>query len=171
MGGIDKAWIDVEGESMLAGCLAQFPQSFAARLVSARAVDVRHDDLGVRAVLDLRAGFPGPVAGLEALANDCTSEWLLTVPVDARGIPTNLIDTLAAATSGDGACVCDADGLQPLLALWRADRLAAEATAALDADDAAARNLVRRLGLVRVDLSPHRLRNLNTPASLQETSR
>jgi molybdopterin-guanine dinucleotide biosynthesis protein A len=171
MGGLDKTWIEVDGQPMLAGCVAQFPQTFAARMVSARALDPRHDALGLRAVLDLRDGFPGPVAGLEALARACTTRWLLTVPVDARGISPDVVDALAVAATGDGACLVDAGGLQPLLALWRAEALAAAAATALDAGDAAARALVEALALARVDLSPLRLRNLNTPASLQETDR
>jgi len=169
-GGIDKSWLLADGETMLAGCLAQFPQPFAARLVSARALDPRHAELGVQPVLDVRGGFRGPVAGMEALARACRTEWLLTVPVDARGIPADLLDALALAGAEHGACVADAGGLQPLLALWRAELLAAAATAALEAGDAAARDLVATLGLARVDLAPRSLRNLNTPGSLRDAA-
>lgn len=167
-GGIDKAWIVADGQPLLAGCLAAFPHAFADRLVAARALDARHDALGVRAVLDRRDGFRGPVAGLEALALACRTEWLLTVPVDARGLPPDLVDRLVGAAGDNGACAVDADGLQPLLALWRAERLGAAASAALERGDAAARELVSELALARVDLSPLRLRNLNTPASVQD---
>src|SRR5688572_3309615 len=138
---------------MLAGCLAQFRQSFAARLVAARSLDPRHDALGVRAVLDLRAGFAGPAAGLEALARACTSEWLLTVPVDARDIPHDLVERLSAAATRGGAVAIDDGGRQPLVALWRAAALAAVASAALDAGDASARELVDALELAPVDLA------------------
>jgi len=172
-GGVDKAWIVADGQSLLAGCVAQFPQSFAARLVAARSLDARHDELGLRAVLDRRDGFRGPVAGLEALAFACRTEWLLTVPVDARDLPDDLVERLAGAAvaGGDGACVVDADGLQPLLALWRAERLGAVASAALERGDAGARDLVAALALAPVDVAPRRLRNLNTPASLQDPER
>jgi len=173
-GGVDKAWIVADGQPLLAGCLAQFPQTFAARLVAARSLDARHDELGVRAVLDRRDGFRGPVAGLEALALACRTEWLLTVPVDARDLPDDLVEQLAGAAfvaGGAGACVVDADGLQPLLALWRAERLGAAASAALERGDAAARDLVADLSLAPVELSTRRLRNLNTPASLRAPDR
>jgi molybdenum cofactor guanylyltransferase len=168
-GGRDKAWLLDRGVPMLAGCLAMFPDPFAARLVAARAPDPRHAALGVVAVVDRREGFRGPVAALEALAQACTTRWLLTVPVDARDVPPALFARLAAA--GDrGAAIVDADGLQPLLALWPARPLAAAATAALDAGDTAARDLVVALALASVPIAPLRLRNLNAPDCLQAAS-
>ena len=174
MGGVDKSWLLHAGRPLLEACLAPFPEGFAARLVSARAPDPRHAALGLQAVVDARAAFRGPVAGLEALAFACRSEWLLTVPVDLPGVPDGTLAELRAAAAlpaGNGAYVHAADGPQPLLALWRAAALAPAATAALDAGDAAARDLVAALALARVDIAPLCLRNLNTPDSLQESSR
>ena len=174
-GGADKAWIDDHGKPSLERCLAQFGQPFAARRVSARAPDARHATLGVEAVFDRGPGFRGPVAGVAALARACPTPWLLTVPVDVRGVPADLprrlADAIAAAPDAAGACVVDADGLQPLLALWRALPLVVAADAALAAGDASARSLVDALRAVRVSIAPARLRNLNTPADLQEAIR
>lgn len=168
MGGADKAWVEVGGVPLLARCLAAFADVEGDRLVAARTADARHDALGVRAVFDLRPGFAGPVAGLEALARGCRSPWLLSTPVDVDALPARLAQRLWDARSEHGAVVADADGLQPLLALWRVAALAPAATAALDAGDAAARRLVAVLGLPVLDLSPHRLLNRNTPDTLQE---
>ena len=174
-GGADKAWLDDGGRPAIERCLAQFPQVFAARRLSARAPDARHAALGLEAVFDREPGFRGPVAGLAALARACATPWLLTVPVDMRGIPEALPRHLAAAADGapaaGGACAVDAGGLQPLLALWRATALAEAADAALVAGDASARALVDALCLARVSIAPIRLRNLNTPADLHEARR
>ncbi len=168
MGGADKAWLDAGGRSLLETCLDGFPPGFAARLVSARTADGRHDQLGVQAVLDLRPGFAGPVAGLEALAGACRSPWLLTVPVDAVVLPPVILDRLRDAAGIRGACVHDRDGLQPLVALWPAAALRDAARFSLDSGKAAAHDLVAKLGLAPVDIGPLRLRNLNTPESLRE---
>ena len=174
-GGADKAWLDDHGEPSLARCLAQFDgpfaNGFAARLVSARAADARHAALSVTPVLDRAPGFRGPVAALAALAHACTTPWLLTVPVDTRDLPASLPERLAGAGGREGACLVDADGLQPLLALWPAAALAAVADAALADDDASARQVVDALGLARVVIAPARLRNLNTPADLAASTR
>ena len=174
-GGADKAWLDDHGEPSLARCLAQFAgpfaDGFAARLVSARAADPRHAALGVVPVFDRQPGFRGPVAALAALAQTCTTHWLFTVPVDLRDLPGAVPEALAAAAGSDGACLVDAGGLQPLIALWPANALAWAAEAALAGGDASARRLVDVLGLARVSIAPASLRNLNTPADLAATVR
>ena len=85
--------------------------------MSARADDPRFGALGLRAVLDRRADFAGPLAALEALATACTTPWLMTVPVDLDQLPEGIGDRLAASAGTDGVVASDAEGLQPLLAL------------------------------------------------------
>ena len=170
-GGADKAWLDDGGRPAIERCLAQFPQVFAARRLSARAPDPRHAALGVVPVFDRQPGFRGPVAALAALAQTCTTHWLFTVPVDLRDLPGAVPEALAAAAGSDGACLVDAGGLQPLIALWPANALAWAAEAALAGGDASARRLVDVLGLARVSIAPASLRNLNTPADLAATVR
>ncbi|WP_146909545.1 hypothetical protein [Arenimonas daejeonensis] len=88
--------------------------------------------------------------------------------MDLDGLPANLVDTLAAAAGADGVVVHDADGLQPLLGLWRTAALATAATSMLDAGESAARRLVARLQVSRCDVSPHRILNLNFPHDFPE---
>jgi molybdopterin-guanine dinucleotide biosynthesis protein A len=168
MGGADKAWLPYRGQPLLQRCLAAFADLEGERLLSARCADPRHDEFAVRAVLDQRAGFPGPLAGLEALAAACTTPWLLTVPVDIDGVPAGLALRLWQARGDHGAVVAAADGLQPLLALWRCAALLPAARAALDDGRLAARDLVAGLALPVLDLAPLRLANFNTPEQLQE---
>ena len=167
-GGADKAWLRHRGRTLLEGCLAAWPQPFAARFVVARAADPRHDALDVQAVFDHRDDFQGPVAGLEALAQACTTPWLLTVPVDLHDIPSGFADTLWRARGVHGAVAADVDGLQPLLALWPAPALRDAVTPFLDAGERAAHALVARLAPARVDITPARFANLNTPDSLHD---
>lgn len=170
LGGRDKAWVRHRGAPLAQNILVSFPGAFHERLVSARADDPRFSALGLRVVFDQRDDFAGPLAGLEALAAACQSPWLMTVPVDLDGVPAGLADELAARADGDadGVVASDATGLQPLLGLWRTEALREHATAMLDARESAARRLVARLRLARLDLSPRRLGNLNTPHDFPE---
>lgn len=168
LGGRDKAWVRHRGAPLVENLLRSFPGEFAGRLVSARAPDPRFDALGLRVVLDRRADFAGPLAGLEVLAEACTTPWLMTVPVDLDLLPRDIADRLAARAGVDGVVASDAEGLQPLLALWRTEAVREHAGAMLDAGDSAARRLVARLQLARLDLAPHRLQNLNTPHDFPE---
>ncbi|HEX4853559.1 MULTISPECIES: molybdenum cofactor guanylyltransferase [Arenimonas] len=168
LGGRDKAWVRHRGAPLVENILMAFPGAFAERLVSVRADDPRFAARGLRAVLDRREDFAGPLAGIEALAAACGTPWLMTVPVDLDRLPDGLADDLASSADGDGVVVTDADGLQPLLGLWRTDALREHAGAMLDAGESAARRLVARLRVSRLDLAPHRLQNLNTPHDFPE---
>lgn len=168
LGGRDKAWVRHRQRFLVENILMAVPGEFAGRLVSARAPDARFEAMGLRAVFDRRDDFAGPLAAFEALCGACDTPWLLTVPVDLDGLPANLVDTLAAAAGADGVVVHDADGLQPLLGLWRTAALATAATSMLDAGESAARRLVARLQVSRCDVSPHRILNLNFPHDFPE---
>lgn len=168
LGGRDKAWVRHRQRCLLENVLMAVPGEFAERLVSARAPDPRFESLGLRPVFDRRPDFAGPLAGLEALALACSSPWLLSLPVDLEGLPDDLVDHLVGIPDADGVVVHDAGGLQPLLGLWRTAALAESATAMLDAGESAARRLVARLRVSRLDLAPLKLGNLNSPHDFPE---
>jgi molybdopterin-guanine dinucleotide biosynthesis protein A len=75
--------------------------------------------MACQAVVDRDPAGIGPLGGLEALASACATPWLLTVPVDVVDTNDCLLRTLASA-GGEGAVAEDDDGLQPLVALYRA---------------------------------------------------
>ncbi|GAB2502780.1 molybdenum cofactor guanylyltransferase [Arenimonas alkanexedens] len=168
LGGRDKAWVRHRSAPLVENILMAFPGAFGERLVSARAEDPRYAALGLRVVLDRREDFAGPLAAIEALAAQCRTDWLMTVPVDMDRLPEGIADDLAASADGDGVVVTDASGLQPLLGLWRTAALREHASAMLDAGESAARRLVARLRVSQLDLAPHRLENLNTPQDFPE---
>ncbi|MBW8369063.1 MAG: NTP transferase domain-containing protein, partial [Arenimonas sp.] len=97
LGGRDKAWVMHHGKTLLQHTLSAFPGGYAERLVSTRADDARFTKMGLRAVLDQRPDFAGPLAALEALCAACTTPWLLTVPVDVQRIPDDLAEALRSA--------------------------------------------------------------------------
>ena len=108
---------------------------------------------------------------MESLLAATRSEWLLTVPVDLRELPPGLPELLfkAAETPGQGkgVAVFDADGLQPLLALWPVRSARRAAAAALDAGELAAHRLIESEQFRILDISPWRLGNLNSPSDLE----
>lgn len=168
MGGRDKAWVRHRGAFQVENVLGAFSGAFAERLVSARGADPRFGALGLRVVLDRRDNFAGPLAGFESLCNACGTPWLLTTPVDVDGLPADIVDRLIAAVGTDGASLQDANGLHPLIGLWRVAALSAATALALDHDQPAAHAVVSTLRTGRVDLSPRRIANLNTPQDLSD---
>ena len=171
--GADKAGLRYDGCDLLERTLAALASpDDAARLLSHRD-PAGFDDAIARArdlqlVADLRAGQPGPLAGLEALLAASRTPWLLTAPVDLRDIPSDLGDRLRTCASASpqphATVVADADGLQPLVALWPVASSLAAVRAALDAGQLVVRALFDGMPHQRLDIAPHRLGNLNTPA-------
>jgi molybdopterin-guanine dinucleotide biosynthesis protein A len=171
--GADKAGLRYDGCGLLERTLAALHSPGDAACLLSHRDPVGFDDPtacahGLQLVADLRAGQPGPLAGLEALLAAARTPWLLTAPVDLRDIPVDLGDRLRACASASSqphaAVVADADGLQPLVALWPVASSLAAVRAALDAGRLAVRALFDGLPHQRVDIAPHRLGNLNTPA-------
>lgn len=171
LGGVDKAFVSLHGQTLLARTIEAMGDGYAQVLVSHNRADPRIAKSGACAVADLRADFPGPLAGIEAMLHAASSRWLLTVPVDLREIPPQLseclLQALASPAGHDGSVVADADGLQPLVALWPVAEARIAATRALNAGEHAVHQLIGLLRFAIHDVSPLRLGNLNTPADFE----
>lgn len=165
LGGRDKAWLQRDGVPQVLRLARRFAGECGAVLVSANADLPRYADAGLVALPDATPGL-GPLGGLEALARACRTPWLLTLPVDVVDANDCLPRTLASA-GGDGAVARDADGLQPLVALYRVAALRAAVAAAIANRDYAVQALQRRLGLAEIAFAGFRFGNLNTPEDLR----
>jgi molybdopterin-guanine dinucleotide biosynthesis protein A len=161
--GADKALRSFRGRSLAQRILDSLGGGFAEMLASYNGSGAL--PLELRAIPDLRKGYPGPLGGIEALLSAASSEWLLTVPVDLVDLPADLDAQLFGCVSGGhGAAARDADGSQPLVALWPVASSRAAVIAALDAGERTVHRVQQALGFASCDLSPLRLGNLNTPA-------
>lgn len=165
LGGADKAFVEFDGRSLLARTIAAMGIGYARTLVSYNGRDPRAASFGDAVLPDVRTGFPGPLAGLESLLANTPEPWLLTTPVDLRHLPADLAERMLAV--GKGVVVRDADGLQPLVALWPVAEAQAVVARALAAGEFAVHPLATQLRLAVLDISPGRLGNLNTPADFE----
>lgn len=165
LGGLDKAWLRRAGRPQVLWLAALFAGSVAQVLVSANRGLPRYAAHGLHAVADAEPGL-GPLGGLHALASACATPWLLTLPVDALAVPSDLPARLAAAQQGQGAYVIDEDGAQPLFALWPLAPLRAALAPALAERRLAVRALQQGLGMAALRLDGLRFGNLNTPEDL-----
>ena len=163
LGGCDKAWIVRDGCTQVERLARRFEGEVSEVLVSANRDPERFAALGLNVVPDRKPGL-GPIGGLDALADACTTPWLLTVPVDLVSVNDGLLRTLASE-AGMGATVEDDDGVQPLVALWRVEALRA-ALAMRDDDDLAVQSLQHAMSMPRIRLEGVRFGNLNTPDDL-----
>jgi len=113
---------------------------------------------------DAAPGFRGPLAGILTALTACSTQWLLTVPVDCPRPPADLARRLWSAIGAASAAVADVDARrEPLFALYRRE-LADSAQAALQRDLPVWR-WQDEIGAVVVDFSDAGAGfvNLNTP--------
>ncbi|GHB94538.1 molybdenum cofactor guanylyltransferase [Thermomonas carbonis] len=164
LGGRDKAWLQRDGIAQVLRIARRFNNECGATLVSANRDLHRYGTEGLATIED-RVIDIGPLGGIDALASACTTSWLLTIPVDVVNTNDCLLRTLASA-GGEGAAAEDDDGLQPLVALYRVQRLRDAARAAIAANAFSIEAMQARIPLPRVRFAGLRFGNLNTPEDL-----
>ncbi|HTA66405.1 MAG TPA: NTP transferase domain-containing protein [Xanthomonadaceae bacterium] len=165
--GRDKAWTVYRGQALIERSIDALGEGFAATLVSANRDRPRYDLLGIRAIADRMPGFPGPLAGIDALLAACETPLLLTLPVDLREIPHDLVQRLGAAGEG-GAVAQDEGGLQPLVALWPVARARDAVAQALARGESAVHRVIETLALPVLRFPGADFGNLNTPEDFHE---
>lgn len=160
------------------------------RIIAARAdpvvISVNDPDIapeGMIRIADLRTGFPGPLAGLEAGLHHLArlmpdASHALTATVDCPFLPDDLLDRLSAITPANDTIVLAASRgqKQPLVGLWPLT-LAPALTQWLDGGEIGKVGAFLKGRDVRiVDFPDHTgavdpFFNLNTPDDLAEARR
>lgn len=101
-GGVDKGWLLWQGQPLIQHQLDKFSPAADNIIISANRELERYQQLPAKIVVDTRADFPGPLAGLEMLLTHCTLWPLLVVTCDAphlpRDLPERMLEQLSAAT-------------------------------------------------------------------------
>ena len=126
MGGIDKGWVELAGEPMIAQVLRRLAPQVADVVVNANQNLDRYRALGYPVFADTVGGFAGPLAGLHAGLSHATRELAVTVPCDSPFLPFDLVDRLHAAITSNRAQLAVAktfDQPHPVFALVRRDVL------------------------------------------------
>lgn len=167
-GGRDKGWLELGNEALVVRRLRELAGGNWSLAVSANRNLVRYRALGVPVVVDASAEFAGPLAAIAAALGDGLGEPLATVPVDARGVSAAALSRLIEASEDGSRAVyaCDADGPQPLVAVWPLRSRSAVEAALLSADRSV-HALQRRLSAIEVECPHERFGNINSMVDLE----
>jgi molybdopterin-guanine dinucleotide biosynthesis protein A len=118
-------------------------------------------------------GFPaGPLSGISAALEWGVSEgatFVMIAPCDTPLLTGDVMSQLRTAASAGASVVCaeTADGLQPLVSIWRSD-LASWLRRELAGGHPSVRDVLARAGFERVRLeAPDVFLNVNTPEDLR----
>ena len=134
VGGRDKGLMPLAGRPLIAWVCEAIGRQCGAILISANRNVEQYAAFG-RVVADAGNGFAGPLAGIAAALNACTTPWLLTVPVDSPRPPHDLGVRLHAAIGDAAAAVAvqTSGTREPLFALYRRALAGSACTAAENA--------------------------------------
>jgi molybdenum cofactor guanylyltransferase len=97
MGGVEKGLQTLRGAPMVSHVAQRLAPQVGKLFLVANRFENAYAHLGFHVLKDARAGFLGPLAGIEAGLIKCQTKFLLCVPCDTPFIPSNLVATLAQA--------------------------------------------------------------------------
>jgi molybdopterin-guanine dinucleotide biosynthesis protein A len=128
MGGADKGLLPLGGRPLVAHVIERLAPQVGPLLINANRHQADYAALGFAVVADAESGFPGPLAGMLAGLQACTTPWLATAPCDSPQLPADLVQRLAAAAAEADAEVAiaatiegDRQQPQPVFALLHTD--------------------------------------------------
>lgn len=165
MGGRDKGLLDYRGRPLARHVADALADQAATVLLSANRSQAAYRTLGLEPLPDLRADYPGPLAGIEAGLAACATPYLLVCPCDTPHIPADLGPRLWQAMQTADAEACHATDPQRrhyLHLLLRVDA-AKGLTAFLDGGGRAVRHWLATKRVAEAPFSAEELENLNAP--------
>ncbi|MGQ5524204.1 molybdenum cofactor guanylyltransferase MobA [Chitinimonas sp. PSY-7] len=168
MGGCDKGLLELAGRPLYQHVLEQLPVDLIGQVyLSANRNQAIYASKGLPVVVDVRLGFAGPLAGVEAVLMTSLSDWLFVLPCDMPKLPTDLLPRLWAVREQAPIIRAKAgDRVQPLCCLIHQTALPA-LRLALDAHQYAVIPWQDSVGVLEVAFEGSWI-NANDPDSLSK---
>lgn len=99
MGGVDKGLQTLDGQPLVWHALQRLAPQVGALAVNANRNLAAYGAFGAPVWPDALTDYPGPLAGMLAGLEHCTTPWLVTVPCDTPRFPADLVQRLADAAA------------------------------------------------------------------------
>lgn len=126
MGGVDKGLQTHQGMPLALHAMMRLAPQVGHVMINANRNLAAYESMGVPVWPDALPDFAGPLSGMLAGLEHCETPYLVTVPCDTPGFPTDLVERLAAAMAQADAEIAMAatreDGgvqVQPVFCLLR----------------------------------------------------
>lgn len=126
MGGVDKGWMELNGQPLIKHVLDRMQPQVARCFINANRSMDAYGTLGVPVVKDLEGDFQGPLMGIATGLYHADTEWVVFAPCDGPFIPPVLVRRmLQAAKMQQAEIVVATDGqrIQPVVSLIHRDLL------------------------------------------------
>lgn len=172
LGGLEKAWITWQGESIIQRLITTFAPLCNEVVISCNREFARYQALGYKTCQDNPTyQHAGPLAGILAAAPLVKTKHLLLLPCDCPQPPPNLLFKLHAALSKSKATAAYAhDGERDQYLFCLVETMALSTLQPyLESGDRSVRGWLAKGGVISVDFSEsgESFRNINTPKDLE----
>lgn len=118
MGGQDKGLLELKGKPLWEHVAHAMKPQVGHIVISANRNLERYRTSGFPVFQDQLADFPGPLAGMLSVMQQCESEWFLFSPCDTPYIPGGLVERLSAhCQNANAVWVRDGERDHPTIAL------------------------------------------------------
>lgn len=167
-GGRDKGLIEWQGRPLISHVYDRVSPTVDQLIISCNRNADHYHAVAPTLISDLRPGYEGPLAGIEAAVCSVEHEFLLIVPCDAPLIPGDLQEQLLGTLKQHGeanvAFARHEERNQYLCALLRSACLES-LPAFLDSGERAVRHWYAQCGAIAVDMNadPSAFLNINHP--------
>ena len=171
MGGTDKGLLRLNGKAMIEHVIEALEPQCDSIVINANRNHDEYRKFNCPVVADLDKDFNGPLAGMAACMQACSSEFILTLPCDSPVVAADYVERMFKVQSDTSAEICvarDADRLQPVFCLIDCQLL----DSMLSYLASGQRKIDRwfsQHSLAEVDFSDHQqmFNNINTPDDLK----
>ena len=106
-GGRDKGLIEWQGQPLVKHVVERLRPQVGRLLISCNRNIEIYRTLADATVSDRRAGYEGPLAGIEAAIEQVQTEFLIVAPCDNPLLPDNIVQGLLAAFDAPGGPLAD----------------------------------------------------------------
>jgi len=120
MGGIEKALVEFQGETLLSHVIKRVQPQVKTLYLNVNKKLEQYQEFNLPILKDEKKGFLGPLAGILTAFNKIETHYLLVVPCDAPFVSLNLTEKLFKEMQYQnalGAVVHDGERLQPTFLL------------------------------------------------------
>lgn len=172
MQGQDKGLLMVNNKPLLSYVLARIQPQVGQVLLNANRNSQTYAQFGFEVIADKveNEAFAGPLAGILAGLQACSTDYLLSIPCDTPCLPLDLVVRLFQAleqAGADIATVHDGERLQPVIMLMRKG-VEKDLPAWLGQGGRAVQEwLGTQSHIIVQDAAPQAYQNLNTAAELE----
>lgn len=171
VGGKDKGLLDFRGKPLISHVIDAVASQVPTILISANRNRDDYAAFGYPIIEDRKAGFCGPLAGIDAALNAMQTPYLLCVPCDTPLLPADLVSVLYEALQASTASIAvasDGDRIHPVISIMRGNVINSVAER-LQAGEYKLMDWLESESYVTVDFSdrPIVLSNLNTIAEIE----